>query len=50
MDTNECRTVIPAARGASGLTQEEILRRLEEAGASFRQATRERFPARSGEW
>lgn len=49
MDTNECNTVIAAARNAAGLTAEETLRRLDEAGAAFSKATREHF-GRAGEW
>jgi len=49
MDANECQTVIPAARGAAGLTTEEALRKMDEAGAAFVRAARERF-RREGEW
>lgn len=35
MDSNECRTVIAAARSGAGLPVEEHLRRLEEASAAF---------------
>ena len=49
MDTNECRTVIAAARGAGGLSPDELLGRLNDAGQAFTQAARERFK-RSGEW
>ena len=48
MDANECRTVIPAAQFAGGLPLEEILRRLDQAGAEFGRAARERFYG--GEW
>jgi hypothetical protein len=49
MDTNECRTVIPAARSASGKATETILQELDAAGAAFAEATRKKFGAR-GEW
>ena len=49
MDSNECHTVIPAARGATGLPMEEILQRMDEAGAAFRGAARQQFE-RQGEW
>jgi regulator of RNase E activity RraA len=35
MDTNECQTVIPAAREAAGLAMDEVLLRLEAAGQKF---------------
>lgn len=49
MDANECETVIPAARGASGLAYEEILERLAAAGKQFGENARARFH-RDGEW
>jgi regulator of RNase E activity RraA len=49
MDGNECSTVIAAARGTAGLSTEETLRKLDEAGSSFTQAAREHF-GREGEW
>lgn len=49
MDTNECKTVIAAARGLTGLSTEDALHKLDEAGAAFVKATRERF-RRDGEW
>ena len=49
MDTNECNTVIAAARRAEGLSTEDVLRRLDEAGAAFTKATRERF-RHDAEW
>ncbi len=49
MDTNECRTVIPAARSAAGKDTETILQEMDEAGAAFGQAAREKFGAK-GEW
>ncbi|MDP6438915.1 MAG: RraA family protein, partial [Candidatus Brocadiia bacterium] len=49
MDANECNTVIKASRGAAGLTTEEILRRMDEAGAAFKKAAAEKFKSK-GEW
>ncbi len=49
MDTNECKTVIAAARSSGGCTMEEILSKIHEAGGEFGKATKERF-ARRGEW
>jgi regulator of RNase E activity RraA len=49
MDANECDTVIAAARSLAGLTTEEALRKLDDAGAAFVKAARDRFGKR-GEW
>ena len=49
MDTNECNTVIQAARGEEGRTTAEILEDLRAAGQKFRNATRKKFNE-SGEW
>lgn len=49
MDTNECRTVIAAARESSGKSTDEIIRSLDEAAAQFGVNVREKF-ARKGEW
>jgi regulator of RNase E activity RraA len=49
MDANECRTLIAAARSASGKTTETILRELAEAAAAFDRHTAERF-GQQGEW
>ena len=49
MDTNECETVIPAARGASGLSHEKIIANLTEAGKKFGEAAQKKFQ-RKGEW
>jgi regulator of RNase E activity RraA len=49
MDSNECSTVIAAARETQGKTNEEILASLEAAGAEFRDAAKRKFQ-RSGEW
>ena len=49
MDTNECETVIPAARDSAGLSYEEILARLAAASRQFAQNARDKF-RRDGEW
>lgn len=49
MDANECSTVIAAARSCTGLTTDEALKKLDEAGAAFSRNTREHF-GRQGEW
>jgi 4-hydroxy-4-methyl-2-oxoglutarate aldolase len=49
MDANECNTVIPAARDNAGLSNDELLARMDEAARAFTKAARERF-ARLGEW
>ena len=49
MDTNECNTVIQAARGKAGRSSEHLLSDLREAGAAFRKAAREKFKS-GGEW
>lgn len=49
MDANECNTVIPAARDCAGLTTEQLLAQLRDAGARFRDAARQEF-AGDGEW
>lgn len=49
MDTNECKTVIQAARNTVGLTNDEILANLAAASRQFAQNAREKFQ-RSGEW
>jgi len=43
MDSNECRTVIPAARSAQGKSTRQILDSLDEALADFQAAVREKF-------
>jgi len=48
MDGLECRTVIPAARFASGLPADEVLARMEQARRDFGRAVREHF-GREGE-
>ena len=49
MDTNECETVIRAAREAAGKFPDDILESLDRAGEEFRQNTRNEFDTR-GEW
>jgi 4-hydroxy-4-methyl-2-oxoglutarate aldolase len=49
MDTNECTSVISAARTADGKPTDRILREMDEAAKRFDQAARERFK-RGGEW
>ncbi len=49
MDSNECNTVIAAARNASGKTTDEILDELNKASTEFAIAAREKF-GNKGEW
>lgn len=49
MDSNECKTVIAAARSSAGLETESLLEKLGEASARFRAEARQRF-RRDGEW
>lgn len=49
MDANECETVIPAARGATGLSSDELLERLNKAGRRFGDNVRQKFSGK-GEW
>jgi regulator of RNase E activity RraA len=49
MDTNECETVIQAARSTVGLTYDEILENMAAASRKFAQNAKEKFQ-RSGEW
>ena len=49
MDSNECQTVIRAARSTAGKSTEEILQSLADAGAAFGAALRKKF-AGEGEW
>lgn len=49
MDSNECNTLIPAARGGAGLSMDELLTRIDEAGAAFGKAAKEKF-GQTGEW
>ncbi len=49
MDQNECNTFISAARGSSGRSDDELLRRIDNAGAAFGEAVVKKF-GRKGEW
>jgi len=49
MDSNECNTVIPAARDTSGRSSEEILTNLDSAAAQFGKNAKTKFK-RDGEW
>lgn len=49
MDTNECETVIPAARGSAGLPLDHVIDNLAAAGAQFGENVRKKF-RRDGEW
>jgi 4-hydroxy-4-methyl-2-oxoglutarate aldolase len=49
MDSNECNTLIPAARGAAGKPTAQILAEINAAGAAFGAAARGKFGKR-GEW
>jgi 4-hydroxy-4-methyl-2-oxoglutarate aldolase len=49
MDSNECRTVIPAARGAAGKPLEKVLAEIDAAAAAHGKAAKEYF-GRKGEW
>ncbi len=49
MDSNECNTVIPAARGAAGKSFEQVLKEMDAAGAAFGKAAKQKF-SRQGEW
>ena len=49
MDSNECNSVIPAARDAAGRTSEEVLANLESSIALFSANAKAKFQ-RDGEW
>lgn len=49
MDSNECDTVIAAARSAAGLSMEQTAQRINEAGAQFGNNVKQKF-RRDGEW
>ncbi len=49
MDSNECNTVIAAARNSSGKSTQELLQSLDEAALEFGKAAREKF-GKNGEW
>jgi len=49
MDSQECQTMIAAARETVGLTPDEMLRRLDQAAAEFSKTVKERY-VRRGEF
>ncbi len=49
MDSNECNTLIPAARGANGKPFTQVLTEIDAGGAAFGKAAREKF-GKKGEW
>jgi regulator of RNase E activity RraA len=49
MDSNECQTVIAAARGASGKSFEKILEEIEEASLRYKAEAKRKF-GQKGEW
>ncbi len=49
MDSNECQTVIAAARSVQGMATGEILKQVNEAGTEFARRVRERY-GKDAEW
>lgn len=49
MDSNECQTLIPAARGAAGRSLTEICDAIDAAGVQFGKMAAKKF-GRNGEW
>ena len=49
MDSNECNTLIPAARGSAGKPVEQVLTEIDAAGEAFGKAARVKFGTK-GEW
>lgn len=49
MDSNECQTMIPAARSSTGKSTGEILEEFNRAAATFSKSARSKF-GRKGEW
>ncbi|MBM3844376.1 MAG: RraA family protein, partial [Verrucomicrobia bacterium] len=49
MDSNECQTLIPAARGAAGKSLARIRADIDAAAAQFGKNVKKKF-ARRGEW
>ena len=49
MDSNECATVIRAARDCQGKSCDDLLQQIAEASAAFKQAAKQKFGA-PGEW
>ncbi len=48
MDSNECNTVIPAARSAAGRPYDQVLAEMDAAGEAFREAAYERVSRKGG--
>ncbi len=49
MDSNECQTLIAAARNSQGKTTEEILQAIDQAAIKFNQNAKEKYGGK-GEW
>jgi len=49
MDSNECKTLIPSARNATGKSKEDILSDFNDAAAEFSKSSASKFD-RKGEW
>jgi hypothetical protein len=49
MDSNECNSVIAAARNATGKSKDTILKEINEAATEFGKAAKEKF-GNMGEW
>lgn len=49
MDSNECQTLIPAARGGAGKSLDQVRTEFEAAAVQFRKNVKQKF-ARLGEW
>ena len=49
MDANECNTLISSSKNTFGMTGQELLQTINEAGAEFAEAARNRFGGK-GEW
>ncbi|CAN5814465.1 RraA family protein [soil metagenome] len=49
MDSNECKTLIPAARGTAGKTLVEVCDAIDQAGRNFGEAAQQ-FLGKKGEW
>ena len=46
MDQNELTTLIDVARGSSGMTTDELLEKINEAGRKFGKAAQEKFSSK----
>jgi len=49
MDSNKCKTLIPAAQGSAGLSAEDVLERIDRAGAEFGKSTAEWTTRQNGQ-